>query len=172
MLQTTASDHCCFCTPQKEAGKDDFRKIPNGTGGVEDRMSVLWHHGVRTGKLTPSEFVAVTSTNCAKIFNIHPRKGTVAVGADADLVVWDPGASRVISVDTHHQNIDFNIYEGMEVTGLAAHTISQGRLVWTNGDLRSVEGAGRHIERPPFAPVFDALHKVAVSEEPTAVDRA
>jgi dihydropyrimidinase len=172
MLQTTATDHCCFCTPQKEAGKDDFRKIPNGTGGVEDRMSVLWHHGVRSGKLTPSEFVAVTSTNCAKIFNIHPRKGTVSVGADADLVVWDPTASRVISVDTHHQNIDFNIYEGMEVTGLAAHTISQGKLVWTNGDLRSVEGAGRHIERPPFAPVFDAMEKVSSAAEPTAVSRS
>jgi len=171
MLQTTATDHCCFCTPQKEAGKDDFRKIPNGTGGVEDRMSVLWHHGVRSGKLTPSEFVAVTSTNCAKIFNIHPRKGTVSVGADADLVVWDPAASRVISVDTHHQNIDFNIYEGMEVTGLAAHTISQGKLVWTNGDLRSVEGAGRHIERPPFAPVFEAMDKVAAAAEPSAVTR-
>ena len=135
-------------------------------------MSVLWHHGVRSGKLTPSEFVAVTSTNCAKIFNVHPRKGTVSVGADADLVVWDPTASRVISVDTHHQNIDFNIYEGMEVTGLAAHTISQGKLVWTNGDLRSVEGAGRHIERPPFAPVFDAMDKVASAAEPSAVPRS
>ena len=78
MLQTTATDHCCFCTPQKRMGVDDFRKIPNGTNGVEDRMAVLWHHGVRTGRLTPSEFVAVTSTNAAKIFNVYPRKGSLA----------------------------------------------------------------------------------------------
>jgi dihydropyrimidinase len=80
MLQTTATDHCCFCTPQKEMGLDDFRKIPNGTNGLEDRMSVLWHHGVRTGKLTPNEFVKVTSTNCAQIFNIYPRKGAPVPG--------------------------------------------------------------------------------------------
>ena len=171
MLQTTATDHCCFCTPQKAAGRDDFRKIPNGTGGIEDRMSVLWHHGVKSGKLTPSEFVAVTSTNCAKIFNIYPQKGAIAVGADADIVVWDPDASRTISVDTHHQNIDFNIYEGMEVTGVAATTISQGKVVWANGELRTVEGAGRYIKRPPFAPYFDAMSKARAAQEPTAVDR-
>jgi len=171
MLQTTATDHCCFCTEQKAAGRDDFRKIPNGTGGVEDRMSVMWDRGVRSGKLTPNEFVAVTSTNTAKIFNIHPQKGTVAVGADADLIVWDPEGSRVISAETHHQNIDFNIYEGMEVTGIPAHTISQGKLVWTEGDLRAVEGAGRHINRPPFAPVYDAMQKVAAASEPSKVER-
>ncbi|MBE9557177.1 MAG: dihydropyrimidinase, partial [Proteobacteria bacterium] len=86
-LHTTATDHCCFCAPQKAAGKDDFRLIPNGTGGVEDRMAVLWHHGVGMGRLTPSEFVRVTSTAAAQIFNIYPRKGSVTVGADADLVV-------------------------------------------------------------------------------------
>jgi dihydropyrimidinase len=171
MLQTTASDHCCFCTPQKAAGRDDFRKIPNGTGGIEDRMSVLWHHGVKTGKLTPEEFVAVTSTNCAKIFNIYPRKGAISAGADADLVVWDPDASRTISVDTHHQNIDFNIYEGMTVSGVATTTISQGKVVWADGELRAVEGAGRYIERPPFAPYYDAMAKVRQGAEPTAVQR-
>ena len=86
-----------FCTPQKEMGREDFRSIPNGTGGVEDRMSILWHHGVGTGRLTPSEFVAVTSANCAKIFNIYPQKGSFNVGADADVVVWDPEGTRVIS---------------------------------------------------------------------------
>jgi len=172
MLQTTATDHCCFCTPQKAAGRDDFRLIPNGTGGIEDRMSVLWHHGVKSGKLTPEEFVAVTSTNCAKIFNIYPQKGAIAVGADADIVVWDPNASRTISVDTHHQNIDFNIYEGMEVSGVAATTISQGKVVWADGELRTVEGAGRYIKRPPFAPYFDAMAKARAASEPTAVDRA
>ena len=171
MLHTTATDHCCFCTPQKEAGLDDFRKIPNGTGGIEDRMSVLWHHGVRTGRLTPSEFVAATSTNCAKIFNIFPRKGAIEVGADADLVVWDPEASRTISAETHHQNIDFNIYEGMEVTGVAATTVSQGKVVWANGELRAVEGAGRYIKRPPFASYYDAMTRVREHAEPTAVKR-
>jgi dihydropyrimidinase len=171
LLQTTATDHCCFCTPQKAAGRDDFRKIPNGTGGIEDRMSVLWHHGVKSGKLTPSEFVAVTSTNCAKIFNIYPQKGAIAVGADADIVIWDPDASRTISVDTHHQNIDFNIYEGMEVTGVAATTISQGKVVWANGELLTVEGAGRYIKRPPFAPYFDAMAKARAVQEPTGVSR-
>jgi dihydropyrimidinase len=172
MLHTTATDHCCFCTDQKAAGRDDFRKIPNGTGGVEDRMSVLWHHGVRTGKLTPNEFVAVTSTNTAKIFNIHPRKGTISVGADADLVIWDPQGSRTISAATHHQNIDFNIYEGMEVTGVAAATVSQGKVVWEDGELKAVRGAGRHIDRPCFASYYDAISKARAHEAPTPVDRS
>jgi dihydropyrimidinase len=155
-LQTTATDHCCFCAPQKAGGIGDFTKIPNGTAGIEDRLSVLWHFGVRTGKLTPEEFVAITSTNTAKIFNIFPRKGAVAVGSDADLVVWDPDASRVISAKTHHQNVDFNVYEGMEVTGLARSTIANGKLVWHEGTLRAVRGAGRYVERPCFSQVFKA----------------
>jgi len=171
MLHTTATDHCCFCTPQKEAGKEDFRLIPNGTGGIEDRLSVLWHHGVRTGKLTPSEFVAVTSTNTAKIFNIHPQKGTLDVGADADIVVWDPEASRTISAETHHQNIDFNIYEGMTVTGLAAATIAQGKVVYQNGELKSERGAGRHIERPCWPTYAEATRRVRQLAEPTPVIR-
>jgi dihydropyrimidinase len=155
-LQTTATDHCCFCAPQKAGGIGDFTKIPNGTAGIEDRLSVLWNFGVRSGKLTPEEFVAITSTNTAKIFNIFPRKGALAVGADADLVVWDPNASRVISAKTHHQNVDFNVYEGMEVTGLARSTIANGKLVWHDGTLRAVRGAGRYIDRPCFSPVFKA----------------
>ena len=130
-LQTTATDHCAFCNWQKDLGKDDFSKIPNGTSGVEDRMSVLWDQGVETGRLTANEFVAVTSANCAKIFNIYPRKGAIKVGSDADIVVWDPKATRTISAETHRQNNDFNIYEGMTVTGVARATVSQGRLVWT-----------------------------------------
>ncbi len=150
MLQTTATDHCCFCTPQKAMGKDDFRKIPNGTGGVEDRMSVLWHHGVRTGRLTPSEFVAVTSTNAAKIFNIHPKKGSLLPGADADVLVWDPERTRTLSKETHHQQVDFNIYEGMEVTGAAAITLSRGRVLFRDGELRTERGTGQYVERPCF----------------------
>jgi dihydropyrimidinase len=171
MLQTTATDHCCFCAPQKQMGKDDFRKIPNGTGGVEDRMSVLWHHGVRTGKLTPSQFVAVTSTNTARIFNIHPKKGALVAGADADIVVWDPDATRTISRETHHQNVDFNIYEGMEVTGNAAITLSRGRVLWRDGQLHTVKGTGRHIDRPPFADYWAAQNKRNALNVPTPVQR-
>merc|ERR1719473_1720427 len=116
-------------------GKDDFRKIPNGTNGVQDRMAVMWEHGVNTGRLTPSEFVAVTSTNCAKIFNIYPRKGAVQVGSDADLVVWDPDLKRSISAKTHLSNIDFNIYEGMEVVGGPEVTVSRGLVVYENGQM-------------------------------------
>ncbi len=171
MLQTTATDHCCFCTPQKSAGKDDFRMIPNGTGGLEDRMSVLWHHGVRTGRLTPNEFVRVTSTNCAQIFNIHPRKGSISVGADADIVVWDPDGTRTISAETHHQNIDFNIYEGMEVVGVPAVTLSRGRVLWKDGQLHTVRGTGQYIDRPPFASYYDAIKRVKELQAPTAVER-
>lgn len=159
ILQTTATDHCCFCSDQKAAGKDDFRLIPNGTGGVENRLDVLWHHGVRAGRLTPNEFVRVTSTNAAKIFNIYPRKGTIAVGSDGDIVVWDPEASKTISAETHHQNVDYNIFEGMTVTGCASHTISQGKLVFIDGQLNVEKGAGRYVDRPPFAPYPDGLLK-------------
>jgi dihydropyrimidinase len=155
-LQTTATDHCCFCAPQKAAGKDDFTKIPNGCAGIEDRMSLLWHYGVESGRLTPSEFVQVTSTNAARIFNLYPRKGAVEVGADADLVVWDANATRTISAKTHHQNVDFNVFEGRTVKGVADQTIAAGKLVWANGDLRAERGAGRYLPRQPFAPYFEA----------------
>jgi dihydropyrimidinase len=171
MIQTTATDHCCFCTPQKAAGKDDFRAIPNGTGGIEDRMSILWHHGVGTGRLTPSEFVAATSSNCAKIFNIHPQKGSLAPGADADIVVWDAAASRVISKETHHQNVDYNIYEGMEVTGLAKVTLSRGRVVWNDGDVRTERGTGKYVKRKPFAPYWASQLRRNELAEPTPVHR-
>ncbi len=152
-------------------GRNDFTKIPNGTGGVEDRMSVLWHHGVGTGRLTPNEFVRVTSTNAAQIFNIYPRKGSVSVGADADLVVWDPKATRTISAKTHHQKVDYNIFEGMTVTGVASHTISQGKLAWADGKLNVVRGAGRYIPRPTFPPVYSALNRQAELKRPRSVAR-
>jgi dihydropyrimidinase len=170
-LQTTATDHCCFCADQKAMGKDDFTKIPNGTGGVENRMEVLWHAGVNTGKLTMNEFVRVTSTNAAQIFNMYPRKGSISVGADADLVVWDPQASKTISAKTHHQNVDYNIFEGMTVQGTASHTVSQGKVVFKEGELSVERGAGRYIERPPFAPYFDAIAKVRERTQPVSVKR-
>jgi dihydropyrimidinase len=171
ILQTTATDNCTFCTPQKAAGADDFRKIPNGTGGVEDRLSLLWHHGVRSGRLTPSEFVAVTSTNTAKIFNLYPRKGTIAPGSDADLVIWDPLASRTISAKTHHQKVDFSIYEGMTVTGCAQLTMSRGRILWENGQLQPHEGWGKYVDRPCFGPAFKSQEIRNQIAAPTGVAR-
>ena len=171
-LQTTATDHCCFMAEQKAMGKDDFRSIPNGTGGVENRMEVLWEHGVNTGRLTMNEFVAVTSTNAAQIFNVYPRKGSISVGADADVVVWDPEATKTISTKTDHQNVDYNIFEGMEVRGCASHTISQGKVVWADGELDVERGAGRYVDRPPFAGYYDALKIQAERAEPVAVDRS
>lgn len=162
-LQTTATDHCCFCADQKAMGKDNFTMIPNGTAGVEDRLTVLWTHGVNTGRLTVEEFVAATSTNAAQIFNIYPRKGSVSVGADADIVVWDPAATKTISKSTHHQNVDFNIFEGMAVTGLASHTVRAGKLVFADGDLRAEKGDGNYVKRPAFHSMFEALEKKAAA---------
>ena len=171
MLQTTATDHCCFCAPQKRMGHNNFTQIPNGTGGIEDRMHVLWHHGVNSGRLTPSEFVGITSTNAAKIFNIYPRKGSISVGADADIAIWDPERERTISKDTHHQNVDFNIFEGMTVKGINSTTISQGRIVYQDGEVRTERGAGRYVDRPTFAPYYDAINRTAEANAPRAVNR-
>ena len=162
-LHTTATDHCAFCAPQKAAGRDDFTRIPNGCAGVEDRMSLLWHYGVGSGRLTPNEFVRVTSTNAAQIFNLYPRKGAVRIGADADLVLWDPQRSRTISAKTHHQNVDFNVFEGRTVTGVATHTLTRGRLAWVDGDLRAERGAGRYLPRPPLAPYIEAGRRRAAA---------
>jgi dihydropyrimidinase len=170
-LQTTATDHCCFCNDQKAAGKDDFRLTPNGTAGVENRMEVLWHHGVNTGRFNMNEFVKLTSTNAAQIFNIYPRKGTISVGADADIVVWDPEATKTISAKTHHQNIDFNIFEGMKVKGCASHTISAAKVVYANGELKVERGAGKYIERPAYASFYQGLDRQAEINKPKSVIR-
>ena len=170
-LHTTATDHCVFCAEQKAGGRDDFTKIPNGCGGVEERLSVIWDQGVNTGRLTPSEFVAITSANAAKLFNIYPQKGSVSPGADADLVVWDPQGSKTLSAKTQHSKGDFNIFEGMAVRGIPSHTISQGKLVYAKGDLRAEKGVGRYIKRPPFGTQFEAVQKRAESTRPTAVAR-
>ena len=170
-LQTTATDHACFCTSQKRMGHNNFTQIPNGTAGVEDRMHVLWHHGVNAGRLTETEFVAATSANTAKIFNIYPRKGAILAGADADLVIWDPERTRTISKDTHHMNIDFNIFEGWEVTGTNRTTIAQGKVVYHDGELNVTEGAGRYIPRPTYPPYYRAVEKARKDKMPKPVDR-
>ena len=170
-LQTTATDHCTFCAPQKAAGRDDFRKIPNGCGGIEERMMVIWDAGVNTGRLTPSEFVAVTSANAARIFNLYPRKGLIAPGSDADLVLWDPDAARTLCAKTQRSQVDYNVFEGRTVTGVPTHTVSQGKVVYARGDLRAERGAGRYLKRPAFGPVFAALGRKARLTQPMAVRR-
>lgn len=155
-LQVTGSDNCTFNRAQKEMGKGDFSKIPNGVNGVEDRMSVVWEKGVHTGLMDPCKFVAVTSTNAAKIFNLYPRKGCIAIGSDADIVIWNAVASRVISAKTHHQAVDFNIFEGMECHGVPEYVIVSGRVCVDDGELRVAQGHGRFVETPTFAPfVYD-----------------
>ncbi|KAL3290214.1 hypothetical protein HHI36_023573 [Cryptolaemus montrouzieri] len=159
VLQVTGSDHCTFNKSQKQAGKNDFTKIPNGVNGVEDRMSVVWEKGVHAGIIDPNRFVAITSTNAAKIFNLYPRKGCIAVGSDADIVIWNPNKTRVISAETHHQAVDFNIFEGMECHGVPEYVIVNGRVIVDDGQLRAVEGYGKFVETPVFAPfVYDVEH--------------
>ena len=170
-LQVVATDHCAFTTEQKRMGRDDFTKIPNGTGGVEDRMAVLWTAGVRSGRLTPNEFVAVASENIARILNIYPRKGAVAEGADADLVVWDPSATKTISVKTQKSAIDYNVFEGVKVQGLPAVTVSQGEVVWADGELQVERGAGRWIDRPPETAAHRAIRLQREQSAPKAVAR-
>ncbi|XP_016910481.1 dihydropyrimidinase isoform X2 [Apis cerana] len=157
-LQVTGSDNCTFNAEQKALGKDDFSKIPNGVNGVEDRMSVVWEKGVHAGIMDPTRFVAVTSTNAAKIFNLYPRKGVIAVGSDADIVVWDPNRKRTISAQTHVQAVDFNIFEGMEVHGVPEYVIVEGRVCVDECELKAVHGFGKFVETPSHATyVYDMI---------------
>ena len=141
-------------------GKDDFTKIPNGVNGLEDRMSVIWEKGVQSGIMTKERFVDVTSTTAAKIFNIYPQKGVIQPGSDADIVVWDPTRSRTISAQTHHHAVDFNIFEGMNVHGIAEYVITNGRLAVEEGTLKAVQGLGRYIPTSAFSPyVYDQVQQ-------------
>ncbi|HEX2018454.1 MAG TPA: dihydropyrimidinase [Aurantimonas sp.] len=171
-LQVVATDHCAFTSEQKRMGVGDFTKIPNGTGGLEDRMPVLWTRGVRTGRLTMNEFVAVTSTNIAKILNIYPKKGAILPGADADLVVWDPSATKTIAASRQKSIIDYNVFEGIEVTGLPAITLSRGRVAYKDGEIRADRGDGRFVERPAGAPVGKALSTWKELTAPRGVERS
>ncbi len=165
-LQVVATDHCAFTTKQKELGRGDFTKIPNGTGGLEDRMSVLWTYGVETGRLTPNEFVAVTSTNIARILNLYPRKGAVLPGAEADVVVWDPKANKTISAETQASAIDYNVFEGIKVKGLPRFTLSRGEVVFRDGKVQAELGRGRFVRRQPFP--ADALALAAFKRRTAA----
>ena len=156
-LSVVATDHCAFTTEQKRTGIGDFTKIPNGTGGLEDRMPMLWTHGVETGRLTPNEFVAVTSTNIAKILNCYPKKGAVLVGADADLVVWDPKKTKTISAKTQQSAIDYNVFEGKKVKGLPRYTLTRGMVAVNDGKVDTREGHGKFVARQANGTVNKAL---------------
>jgi dihydropyrimidinase len=147
VLQTVATDHCPFRLAEKARGARDFTKIPNGAPGIETRMSLLFDAGVRAGRLSLERFVEVTSTAPARIFGLYPRKGTIAVGSDADLVVWDPERTMTISATTHHMKVDYNPYEGRQVTGAAETVLSRGALVVEGGRFVGRPGAGKFLKR-------------------------
>jgi len=171
-LQVVATDHCAFTSEQKRLGARDFTKIPNGTGGLEDRMPVLWTAGVNTGRLTKEEFVGATSANIARILNVYPRKGAVAVGSDADIVVWDPAATKTISAKTQVSRIDYNVFEGFECTGLPAVVISRGKVVWQDRELRAERGDGDYVPREAFPAVHVANARWRELNAPKPVVRA
>jgi len=172
-LQVVATDHCAFTTAQKRLGVNNFPKIPNGTGGLEDRLSMLWTKGVETGRITPNEFVAVTSTNIAQILNIYPQKGALLAGSDADIVVWDPGISKTISAATQKSIIDYNVFEGFKVNGQARYTLSRGEVVWSYGkNDQARPGRGRFVPRKTFPAVNKALSIWKDLTAPRAVTRS
>src|SRR5918994_1626497 len=149
-LQVVSTDHCPFCMndpPQKQLGKDDFSKIPNGAPGIETRLMLLWDGGVRTGKIDAHKFVEIASANPARMFGLWPRKGTIAVGSDGDLGVRDPAKQVTLSVTTHHMRVDYNPYEGRVVTGAPAVVLSRGEVIVNGGEFKGRLGRGEFIKR-------------------------
>ena len=146
-LQCISTDHCPFCMKEKRLGENDFSKIPNGAPGVETRMSLVYDGGVRPGRISLNRFVELTSTSPAKIFGLFPRKGTIAPGSDADIVVFDPNRTITLAARTLHMNCDYNPYEGRQVTGATDTVLSRGQLVIENGVFVGRKGAGSFLKR-------------------------
>jgi dihydropyrimidinase len=147
-LQVISTDHCPFCMKeQKELGRDDFSKIPNGAPGVEHRMSLIYNGGVVENRISLNRFVELTSTAAAKMFGLFPRKGTIAVGSDADVVIFDPSAEQTISASTHHMNVDYSAYEGWKIKGAVETVLSRGRVVIENGEYKGKPGDGQFLKR-------------------------
>lgn len=147
-LQVISTDHCPFCMKeQKELGIDDFSKIPNGGPGVEHRMSLIYNGGVAQGRINLNRFVELTSTAAAKIFGLFPRKGTIAVGSDADIVIFDPNREQTISAATHHMRVDYSAYEGWKIKGVTEIVLSRGNVIVENGEWKGKTGAGQFLKR-------------------------
>ncbi len=147
-LQIVSTDHCPFdFHGQKELGQDDFRKIPNGLPGVEDRVDLLHDGGVVAGRISVERWVEVISTAPARMFGMYPRKGSISIGADADLVVYDPNAKRTISAATHHMDVDYSCYEGRTVQGRSDVVLSRGAVIVRNGEFTGRKGHGRFVKR-------------------------
>ncbi|MDO9377087.1 MAG: dihydropyrimidinase [Ferruginibacter sp.] len=154
LVQVVATDHCPFTWEQKLIGKDDFSRIPNGHPAIEHRVELLYSEGVRKGRITLNKFVEVLSTNPAKIFGLHPRKGCLAPGSDADIVLFDPNEQHTISAATHHMNTDYSAYEGWQVTGKCKKVFLRGKLVIDNGHCLVEKGNGQYLKRKKVAGIF------------------
>jgi dihydropyrimidinase len=153
-LQVVSTDHCPFCfKEQKELGRDDFTKIPNGGPGVEHRMSLIYSGGVAGGRFSANRFVQLVSTTPAKLFGLYPRKGTIAVGSDADLVIFDPKRKHTISAATHHMRVDYSMFEGVQVTGMPDTVLSRGRVVVEGDKFAGRVGRGEFLRRATYAQV-------------------
>jgi dihydropyrimidinase len=153
-LQVVSTDHCPFCfKEQKELGKDDFTKIPNGGPGVEHRMSLIYSGGVAAGRFTVNRFVELVATTPAKLFGLYPRKGTIAVGSDADLVIFNPSRKHTISAKTHHMRVDYSMFEGIQVTGMPDTVFSRGKVVVDGDNFLGRAGQGQFLRRSTFAQV-------------------
>ena len=151
-LQVVSTDHCPFCfKEQKELGRNDFTKIPNGGPGVEHRMSLIYSGGVAAGRFSVNRFVELVSTTPAKLFGLYPRKGTIAVGSDADLVIFDPNRKHTISAKTHHMRVDYSMFEGIQVTGMPATVLSRGRVVVESDKFLGRAGTGEFVKRSTYS---------------------
>jgi dihydropyrimidinase len=151
VLQAISTDHCAFLWDgQKTLGKDDFSKIPNGGPGIENRLHMIHEFGVRTGRISLNRMVELLATNPAKLFGLYPRKGTIAVGSDADVVVFDPSRKLTISASTHHSKVDYNLFEGTEVTGSPEVVLLRGNVLVEHDELVAQPGIGRFVKRAKF----------------------